>query len=105
MRKLFVTGCIALIAGCNRYTEYRNATEFEVAVNSWNLVGLNRNEADTFLAQKCFKCTISTCARQAAHGFVCAQDQEIKLIMDDKWKVKEVQVWKLPDGTLSTTCL
>ena len=92
------------LSACSPSNQYKDATEFETTVRSWQLVEKSERDAIAILSGKNFSCKDRSCNREA-RGIVCNQRQRITLIVGEDQKVKEAVVWRLPGEQLPGVCL
>lgn len=94
---------VLTLVACSGSHQYKNAAEFEAAVQSWQLVGKSAADARIVLSHQGFTCKEALCYREES-GFPCLQKQHVQLKVDGGL-VTEAKVWKLSDGRLPTACL
>lgn len=104
MRTILIAIIVVGLSACNPSTQFKDATEFEAAVQSWQLIEKSERDAVAILVEKNFSCKERSCYREA-RGIVCNQRQRITLTVGEDQKVKEAAVWKFPGEQLPSVCL
>lgn len=104
MRAILIAILVVRLSACSPSNQYKNATEFEAVVKSWQLVEKSEHDAIAILVEKNFSCRERSCYREA-RGIVCNQRQRITLIVGEDQKVREAAVWKFPGEQLPGVCL
>lgn len=99
-----LTLVLLAVTACNVETQYKSASEFEAAVQSWQLVGKSEDEAISVLSKNNFSCKERVCYRDL-RGFPCNQKLNVTLVVNNKGEVTRSAIWKLPNGELPTVCL
>ena len=104
MRTTLIVVFALCLNACEPATQYKDATEFQTVVQSWNLVGKSETEVISFLTKQNFLCKEHYCYREIK-GLVCNQKLKIDFVLNKKKKIIKASVWKLPNGQLPSVCL
>ncbi|TCJ15382.1 hypothetical protein EZJ19_07135 [Parasulfuritortus cantonensis] len=104
MRALLVAVLAVSASACSADTQYKNAAEFEAAVESWRLVGKSESDAMAFLRKQGFLCKEHYCYKQTK-GLVCNQKLKIDFVLNKEKTIVQATILKLPNGHLPDACL
>lgn len=101
---LLIAFTLCAATACDNHAYYKNATEFEDVVQSWQLDEKSVSEVISILTNKGFICKEQGCELHVGR-FPCSQTQSISLVVSDDGKVIKTTVWKVSDGKLPSVCL
>lgn len=91
MKTLLLAIFVLTISACGPDSKYKNASEFEALVQSWNLVGKNEDEGIAFLTKQGFLCKDHYCYKEIK-GLPCNQKLKINYSLDTENKIFKYHV-------------